>query len=90
MVENLETKVPIQVNLKKKLIFGMNARLPIALVVGLSGYCDEILPVMQNLSHSSRAFTINANGLTGFLVEEDFDERMYRIGTGTHVHISTS
>ena len=70
MVENLDTKVPIQENLKKELIFGINARLPIALVAGLSGYRDEILTVMQTLSHSSRAFTVNADGFKGFLVEE--------------------
>ena len=61
----------IKDNLKKKLIFSFNSKLPIALVLGYLGYRHEILPLMQVLSHGTRAYILNENGLPGFV--EEFD-----------------
>ena len=63
--------VEIKQELKKKLIFGMNSRLPIALILGYLGYRHEVLPIMQVLSHGTRAYIWNANGLPGFVTELD-------------------
>ena len=36
------------------------------------GYYHEVLPMMQRISHSTRAYIINAEGLPGFLIQIDF------------------
>lgn len=36
------------------------------------GYHHEILPLLQIISHRTRAYIINAEGLPGFLVQIDF------------------
>ena len=56
MGENFDITVPIRENLKKGLVFDMRARLPIGTILGLTGYRHEALPLMQTLSHSTRAF----------------------------------
>ena len=61
-------RVPLRKELKHKLIFGLEARLPIAEVLSFLGYEDEVLPVLQQLSHGTRAYVWNAGGLKGFLV----------------------
>ena len=40
-------------------------------MLGFIGYRDEVTPLMQTLSHATRAFIVNANGLPGFLVSFD-------------------
>jgi len=37
-------------------------------MLGFLGDSDEILNLMQRLSHSTRAYLVNAKGLKGFLV----------------------
>ena len=49
------------------MIFGFEARPPIGEVLGFLGYYHEIMVLMQTLSHSTRAFIVNAKGLSGFV-----------------------
>ena len=49
------------------LIFGLQARPPIAHILGYLGYSHEVMPILQNLSHSTRAYIVNAEGLSGFV-----------------------
>ena len=67
MVEDFDIVLQLKNDLKKRLIFGLDARLPIAKILGFSGYRHEILPQMQTLSNSTRAFLVNANGLPAFV-----------------------
>ena len=62
-----ETLVPIKDELKKCLIIGLRSRVAIAIVLGFTGYQHEVLPLMYNLSHKTRAFIVNANGLPAFV-----------------------
>ena len=67
MVEDFDIKVQIREELKKGLIFGLQARLPIGIILGFTGFRYEVYQIMQTLSHSTRAYIVNANGLNGFL-----------------------
>ena len=58
-----DIKVTIKSDLKKTLVFGFRSRLPIGVVLSFVGYRHEVLPVMQVLSHSTRAYICNADGL---------------------------
>ena len=49
----------------------MNARLPIAIILGFVSYRYEVMPLMQTLSHSTRAYIVNSNGLPSFLFNFD-------------------
>ena len=61
-------KVPIKEELKKSLIFGLESRLPIGIILGFVGYRHTVIALMQTISHGTRAFIINANALPGFIV----------------------
>ena len=71
MIQNYDIKLEIKTKLKKQLIFGLDARLPIALIIGFMGYRHEVVPLMQTISHSTRAYLVNANGLRGFVDDLD-------------------
>ena len=71
MIQNYDIKLEIKKKLKKELIFGLGARLPIALIIGFMGYRHEVIPLMQTISHSTRAYIINENGLRGFVSDPD-------------------
>ena len=72
MIEGqLDIKIQIREELKKGLIFGLQARLAIGIILGFAAYGDEVLQLMQTLSHSTRAYIINANGLKGFVKSND-------------------
>ena len=71
MSEAFDIKKPIKDELKKNLIFGLQARLPIGIILGFTGYSHQVIPLMQVLSHGTRAFIINANGLPGFVLTFD-------------------
>ena len=43
------------------------AREPTAKIMGFIGYRHTVLPLLQTLSHKSRAFIFKANGLPGFV-----------------------
>ena len=68
MQAQFETKVAIKEDLRKTLIFGIEARLPIGLILGFYGYRHEVMHLMQNLSHGTRAYIYNAEGLPGFVI----------------------
>ena len=46
MAECFDVKVPAKEELKKALIFGLTARAPIAIIAGMVGYRQEIIPKM--------------------------------------------
>ena len=71
MVENFSIKVQIREDLKKGLIFGLEARLPIGIILGYLGFRHEVVRLMQTISNATRAYIINADGLRGFLIEMD-------------------
>ena len=47
------------------------ARPPTGIMLSYVGFCHEVLPLMQIISHSTRAYIINAEGLPGFLIKID-------------------
>ena len=53
MSESFDLKVQIRDNLKKDLIFGLKARLPIGVILGFVGYTHQVMPLMQVLSHGT-------------------------------------
>ena len=69
MSENFDIKVGIRQDLLKNLIFGLQARLPIGIILGFLDYKHKVTPLLQSLSHSTRAYIFNADGLQGFLKE---------------------
>ena len=68
MSENFDVKVQIREELKIGLVFGFGARLPIATFLSYVGYHDEVLELMQVLSHGTRAYISNSDGLKNFLI----------------------
>lgn len=71
MRETFDINEQIRDDLKKGLIFDLEARLPAATILAYSGYRREVLPLMQNISHATRAFIWNADGLLGFVQKVD-------------------
>ena len=71
MSEPFDIKVSIRDELKKNLIFGLEARPPIGIILGLAGYRNQVIPLLQKLSHGTRAFIVNADGLPGFVLPFD-------------------
>ena len=67
--ENFDIKVAIKEELKKKLVLGLQARLPIGMILGFIGYRKDILSLMQELNHGTRAYIWNEDGLKGFVLE---------------------
>ena len=68
---DFDAKVQIKEELKKGLIFGFRARLPIGIILGFVAIRHQVIPLMQTLSHATRAYIVNADGLPGFV--NDFD-----------------
>ena len=62
-------RVKIREDLKKGLIFGLEARQPIGIILGFVGYAHQVMPLMQLLSHGTRAYIVNAEGLRGFVTK---------------------
>ena len=71
MSEVFDVKVPIREELKKCLIFRLQARPPIGIILGFVGFRHEVLPITQILSHATRAYIVNADGLTAFILKFD-------------------
>ena len=71
MEQKLDIKVPIKEELKKCMVFGVSARPAIGHILSYFGFSLEVLSLMQNLSHATRAYIVNAEGLPGFLVGVD-------------------
>ena len=64
-------QVSIKDELKKNLIFGIEARLPIGIILGFYGFRHQVMQLMQCLSHGTRAYIVNADGLPGFVLKFD-------------------
>ena len=64
--------IPIREELKKVLIFGFKSRLVIAKLLSFIGWRQQVLPLMQTISHGTRAYIVNAEGLPGFVPELNF------------------
>ena len=60
-------KVPLKESLKKGLIFGLQSRLPVGLILGFLDYTNHVVPLLQIISHGTRAYIWNENGLLGFV-----------------------
>ena len=71
MSESFDIREPIKDALKKDLILGLHARPTIGIVLGFVGYSNQVMPLLQGLSHGTRAFTVNADGLPGFILPFD-------------------
>ena len=56
------------------MIFGLEARPPIGIILGFVSNSHEVTPLMQTISHATRAYIVNADGLPGFLVDVDIIE----------------
>ena len=68
MSDQFDIVVPIKDELRIGFIFGLKARPPIGIILG---FCDDrsrVNQLMQTVSHSTRAYLINADGLNGFLM----------------------
>ena len=76
MANNFEVILPIREDLSKCFVFGLEAKLPVALILRFVDYRHEVMPKMQRLSHCSRAYILNpsANKLTGFVKSFDIME----------------
>ena len=66
-MNDIDTKVPIKDGLRKDLLFGIKSRLSIAKILGFSGHSYHVMSMMQNISHSTRAYIFNADGLKAFI-----------------------
>lgn len=71
IVDEFDIRVPIKESLRRGLIFGLQARPPIGIILGFFGYREKVINLLQILSHSTRAYIINAGGLPGFLIRID-------------------
>ena len=64
--------VKIDETKKKRLPFkDLMSRLGTAIVLGYLGFRHQVIPIMQTLSHGTRAFVWSANGLQGFVIRAD-------------------
>ena len=63
MANTWDIKVPIKQNLLKSLIFGLNSRLAIGVLLSFLDYSPEVIETLQVLSHSTRAYIYNIDGL---------------------------
>ena len=60
MQTSFDIKVAIKDDLRKGLIFGLKARLPIAMILVFLGDKYGVIPILQTVSHGTRAFIVNA------------------------------
>ena len=60
MQTSFDIKVAIKDDLRKGLIFGLKARLPIAMILVFLGDKYGVIRILQTVSHGTRAFIVNA------------------------------
>ena len=65
---NYDVKVPIKDEYLSILAFSLKTRRGMAVVLSWFGDCEQIGDFMQNCSHKTRAYYVNANGLPGFVM----------------------
>ena len=66
----------IKEKLKKCLIFGLESRVAIAVILSFYGYKEIVIDLLMELSHSTWAYIVNSDGLPGFLVAFDIIEHL--------------
>ena len=76
MSEHYDIKIPIKDELRTGLVFGIQARLPIGIILSFVDYRFQVVPLMQNLSHGTRAYIVNADGLPGFVFSFDISKHL--------------
>ena len=54
----------------------MHARPTIGIIFGFVGHSHEVIPLMQTLSHGTRAYITNADGLHGFVMTFDISKHL--------------
>ena len=67
MSQSFDIRVQIKESMKKELVFGLGARPAIGIMLSYFGYQNEVMHIMQSVSHGTRAYIVNADGLTNFL-----------------------
>ena len=73
--------VPFKDSLKKRLPFGnLKSRHSIAVVLSYLGTTLEVYPLLQKISHTTRAYIFNEKGLKGFLEQASFTAWVMRLG----------
>ena len=73
--------VPFKDSLKKRLPFGnLKSRHAIAVVLSYLGTTLEVYPLLQKISHTTRAYIFNEKGLKGFLEQASFTAWVMRLG----------
>ena len=66
--------VPIKEDFFKSMPFeekGITARASCAIILAFYGYSSDVVALLQELSHKTRAYIWNAQGLPGFLIKAD-------------------
>ena len=62
--------MPIREDLLRVLPFeGIQSRHATAVILSFVGYLHQVPGILQKLSHKTRAYIVNADGLKGFLVK---------------------
>ena len=47
-------------------IEGLKSRLSVVLIFSYVGFTHEVMPILQRMSHKTRAYAFNADGFRGF------------------------
>ena len=64
--------VEIRTNFMKcQPIEGLQSRLPVVTIFAYMGFKHEVMPILQQMSHKTRAYAFNADGFKGFLLRLD-------------------
>ena len=79
--DSIDVMVPFKDSLKKLLPFGnLKSRHAIAVVLSYLGTTLEVYPLLQKISHTTRAYIFNEKGLKGFLEQASFTAWVMRLG----------
>ena len=77
----MTTQIPIQKHLMRSLPFDqIQSRLATATILSYVNFKEEVIILLQSLSHSTRAYLHNAGGLPGFLQHEPIVKIIIREG----------
>ena len=66
---DLDIQVSIRDEHRKCQPFALSSRLGMATALSFYGDSEQVGPFMQTASHKTRAYYINANGFSGFVVK---------------------
>ena len=69
--EKWDIKYPIKLEMLKVMpVKGLQSRNALGVLFTFVDYMEEVVPLLQIISHETRAYIWNANGLHGFLVKQ--------------------